>query len=72
MQDLEQAIRERAYHLWIDAGRQDGNAETHWLAAQREILAASLSKFARISKSEQPKATKAKKTPASKRKGRAA
>ena len=72
MQELEQAIRERAYHLWIDAGRQGGNADTHWLAAQREIWAASLSKFARICKSEQPKATKAKKRAASKRRPRAA
>ena len=42
MQDLEQAIRERAYHLWSADGRQEGNAEAHWLAAQREVLASSL------------------------------
>jgi hypothetical protein len=30
MQDLEQAIRERAYHLWTADGRQEGNAEAHW------------------------------------------
>jgi hypothetical protein len=41
MQDVEQAIRQRAYDLWICEGRQDGNAETHWLAAQREVLASS-------------------------------
>jgi Protein of unknown function (DUF2934) len=33
MQDLEQTIRERAYHLWIEGGRNDGNADAHWLAA---------------------------------------
>ena len=41
MQDIEQAIRERAYHLWIADGRQHGNAEAHWLAAQRELSASS-------------------------------
>ena len=43
MQDLEQAIRERAYHLWIADGRPDGNADVYWLSAQREILTTSLS-----------------------------
>jgi hypothetical protein len=42
MQDLEQAIRERAYHLWIADGRPDGNADAYWLNAQREILTISL------------------------------
>ena len=37
MQDLEQAIRERAYHLWIESGREDGNADGHWLVAQHEV-----------------------------------
>jgi hypothetical protein len=41
MQDLEQAIRERAYHLWIESGHEDGNADAHWLLAQREILSTS-------------------------------
>ena len=41
MQDLEQAIRERAYHLWIESGHEDGNADAHWLVAQREILSSS-------------------------------
>jgi len=42
MQDLEHAIRERAYHLWIADGRPEGNAEVYWLSAQREILMTSL------------------------------
>ena len=72
MQDLEQAIRERAYHLWAEAGRLDGEADAHWLAAQREVLSASLSTFARVSL-EQPKVSKAKSAPSnSKRKRRAA
>ena len=52
MQDLEQAIRERAYSLWIEHGCPDGNAEEHWLAAQREVLSASLDTFARVSITE--------------------
>jgi hypothetical protein len=42
MQDLQRAIRERAYHLWMEGGCQEGHAENHWLAAQREVLSASL------------------------------
>jgi hypothetical protein len=42
MQDVEQAIRERAYQLWMESGCEDGSADAHWLAAQREILSASL------------------------------
>ena len=39
-QDLELAIRERAYHLWIAEGCRDGESDRHWLAAEREVLAA--------------------------------
>ena len=49
MQDLEQAIRERAYHLWIESGHEDGNADAHWLVAQREILSASAEKEPNVS-----------------------
>src|SRR5262249_27178461 len=38
-QSLEQRIRERAYTLWLEHGRADGNAEQHWLVAEREVLA---------------------------------
>ena len=65
MQDLEQSIRERAYHLWIESGCLDGNAEAHWLAAQREVLSASVSTFARVPEAEQAaslrKSTKSRK-----------
>jgi Protein of unknown function (DUF2934) len=33
MQDLEQVIRERAYHLWMADGCGDGSADAHWLSA---------------------------------------
>jgi len=53
MQDLEQSIRERAYQLWIAGGCQDGHAEAHWLAAQREILSASFNAIGRVTLNEQ-------------------
>jgi hypothetical protein len=38
MQDVEQAIRERAYKMWIDRGCQKGHAVSDWLAARHKIL----------------------------------
>jgi hypothetical protein len=48
MQNLEQTIRERAYQLWVDGGSQHGNAEAHWLAAQREVVSEALGSFGRV------------------------
>ncbi len=48
MQDIEQAIRESAYHLWVADGCPDGNAERYWLAAQRAVVAASLKDIGRV------------------------
>ena len=52
MQDLEQAIRERAYQFWSEGGHQEGHAESHWLAAQREVLGASLGELGRVNGSD--------------------
>ena len=38
--ELETQIRERAYHRWIADGCRDGEADKHWLAAERDVLAA--------------------------------
>jgi Protein of unknown function (DUF2934) len=38
MEQMEEAIRERAYHLWIADGRPDGNPDAYWLNAQHEML----------------------------------
>ena len=43
MSNLEQATRERAYHLWVADGCRDGAGDAYWLSAQRELLNASLS-----------------------------
>jgi Protein of unknown function (DUF2934) len=37
---LNDRIRERAYEIWFAAGCRDGEAQQHWLTAEREILAA--------------------------------
>jgi hypothetical protein len=42
MTNLEEAIRERAYHLWTADGQPEGKADIYWLNAQREILTTSL------------------------------
>jgi hypothetical protein len=42
MPNLEEVIRERAYHLWIADGQPEGKADAYWLSAQREILTTSL------------------------------
>jgi hypothetical protein len=67
MLELEQRIRDRAYHLWLADGGKNGNSESYWLAAQREILASSLPEPA-------PKkvARKTKPVAAAKRKSKAA
>jgi Protein of unknown function (DUF2934) len=38
---LENRIRERAYEIWTQHGCVEGQAQQHWLAAERELLAAS-------------------------------
>jgi hypothetical protein len=72
MQDLEQAIRERAYHLWAADGYRDGNADAYWLAAQRELLASSLESVGRVKKTAKKAAEKAKAAPAAKAKRKVA
>ena len=42
MPNLEEAIRERAYHLWIADGQPEGQADIYWLNAQREIVTTSV------------------------------
>lgn len=37
---LIERIRERAYLIWCASGCPDGQADQHWLAAEREILQA--------------------------------
>ncbi len=41
--NLEKLIRERAYEIWTSHGCVHGQADQHWLAAEREILTATRS-----------------------------
>jgi hypothetical protein len=38
-QNIEDQIRDRAYGLYVQRGREDGNAEQDWLDAELELLA---------------------------------
>jgi hypothetical protein len=60
--DLEQSIRERAYHLWREGGCQDGHADTHWLAAQREVLGVFLGAIGRVTLNDPPLAQTSEKS----------
>jgi hypothetical protein len=46
-QSLENRIRERAYEIWTAHGCVHGQADQHWLRAEREVLAASTAALAR-------------------------
>ena len=37
MQKDHQKIRDRAYEIWDQEGRQDGRADEHWSQAEREV-----------------------------------
>jgi hypothetical protein len=58
MPNLEEAIRERAYHLWIADGQPEGKADIHWLNAQREILTTSVESLASTAPAVDTVATK--------------
>jgi DUF2934 family protein len=45
-QRLENRIRERAYEIWTAYGCVHGQAEQHWLVAEREVLATSMAVLA--------------------------
>ena len=58
MPNLEEAIRERAYHLWIADGQPEGKADIYWLNAQHEILTISVESSASITAAADTVATK--------------
>jgi hypothetical protein len=47
MRDLQNEIRERAYHLWLADGRSHGNADAYWLRAEKEILSTAAPRLVR-------------------------
>ncbi|WP_158811578.1 DUF2934 domain-containing protein [Beijerinckia sp. L45] len=36
---FEEQVRQRAYEIWVDLGRADGQAHEHWVAAERDLAA---------------------------------
>jgi hypothetical protein len=48
MLEMEQKIRELAYQKWQEAGCPHCTPEAFWLAAQRDIIAVSLSQMAKV------------------------
>jgi hypothetical protein len=67
-QSLQNRIRERAYEIWTAHGCVHGQADQHWLAAEREILgaatAALASKPASKKQKERPSPARSKRHPA--------
>ena len=61
MPNLEEAIRERAYHLWMADGQPEGTADIYWLIAQQEILTTSVERFGSAAAAADTVATKPKK-----------
>lgn len=39
--ERDRKIRERAYELWVQGGRSEGNSEQHWFQAEQEYAAGS-------------------------------
>ena len=58
MPNLEKAIRERAYHLWIADGQPEGKADVYWLNAQHEIRTTSVENLASTAAAADTVATK--------------
>jgi hypothetical protein len=54
---LKKRISERAYEIWAAHGRVDGQADQHWLAAEREILAVSAAALPRNAAPQAKKST---------------
>ena len=63
MPNLDEAIRERAYHLWLNDGRPEGQADIYWLNAQRDLLTASVEAIAGPAKAVAAKPAKKARLP---------
>jgi hypothetical protein len=61
---LKKRISERAYEIWAAHGCVDGQSDQHWLAAEREILAASAATLPRIPAAHSTSQRKKRRAPA--------
>jgi Protein of unknown function (DUF2934) len=69
-QSVENRIRERAYEMWTAHGCVHGQAEQHWLAAEREVLATSTAVLAgKPNPKKKPRSSAGSKTPKNARDG---
>ncbi len=63
-QNMQDRIREEAYRLWENDGRQEGREMDYWLAAEHNILGSKKSKASKpavaVVKSTKKTATKKK------------
>ena len=64
---LEQRIRQRAYEIWDAVGRPQGVSELHWLAAEREVLFASVGPMVQAQRKSTPRKSARRAKPASSR-----
>jgi hypothetical protein len=55
---LEHRIRQRAYEIWRAQGQTDGNADEHWLAAEREVLSSVIAQSRGSETNAMPKSPK--------------
>jgi hypothetical protein len=51
MDSLEQRIREQAYHIWMEEGCPEGQADAHWEQARRVLSASDSSLREAVTKS---------------------
>ena len=70
MPNLDEAIRERAYHLWIADGQPEGKADIYWLNAQHELFTTSVESLASPAAAADAVATKPTKRPKVARSGK--
>jgi hypothetical protein len=59
-QALETRIRQRAYEIWDGLGRPEGEAGAHWLAAERELLTASMGSMSAVKRTTAKQGTSRK------------
>jgi hypothetical protein len=65
--DWDLTIRALAYQKWEEAGRPDGSADKFWIAAQIEVITASLSRPAPVTIITEVKPKKARAASTSKK-----
>jgi len=52
--ELDARIRERAYSIWEENGRPEGEERQHWEQAMREVLASGRGETAKAARAAQP------------------